>query len=221
MDDSPLGLEMARRFYGYGRWDAPHWFIGLEEGKGHNELADNSPRVNAWDQLGRTELCDCLEFHRLIGEKKYHKERPILQNTWRPLILLLKTFLDDRSDKDSFLRAFQRDRWGRVSGGGTCVIEMSGSAAKSLNVPKDRERFQPERIEGIHNRMLKYKPRLVVIYGGGKKKRECWEKIFESRFGPDGILKLESTIVAHTAQPAAHILKDTDWEALGQRLRAE
>jgi hypothetical protein len=221
MDDSILELEMARRFYGYGRWDAPHWFVGLEEGKGRNELPDNAQRVNAWDQLGRTELCDCLEFHYLIGEKDFHKERPILQHTWRPIILLLKTFLGDRSDKDSFLRAYQRDRWGRVNGGVTCVIEMTGSAAKSLDVPKDRERFQPERIEGIHYRMLKYKPRLMVIYGGGRKKREGWEKILGSRFGADGVMKLESTIVAHTPQPAAHILKDTEWEALGRKLRAE
>jgi hypothetical protein len=53
---------------------------------------------------------DCFEFHYLIGEKDYHKERPVLQKTWRPLILLLKAFLDDRSDKDGFLRAYQRDR---------------------------------------------------------------------------------------------------------------
>src|ERR1700741_2319450 len=58
-------LEMARRSYGYGRWDAPYWFIGPEQGKGRAEPSGNSQRVNAWRKLGENELCDCLDFHEI------------------------------------------------------------------------------------------------------------------------------------------------------------
>jgi hypothetical protein len=114
-------LEMARRSYGYGRWDAPYWFIGPEQGKGQAESSGNSQRVNAWQKLGQNELCDCLDFHAQISDMSWHRGRPSLQPTWRPLILLLKTFLNQPSDIES-LREYQRDRWGRVKGGETCWL---------------------------------------------------------------------------------------------------
>jgi hypothetical protein len=30
--------EMARECYGYGRWGAPYWFIGPEQGQGSWEI---------------------------------------------------------------------------------------------------------------------------------------------------------------------------------------
>lgn len=113
MDFGESELEMARRSYGYGRWYAPYWFIGPEQGKGKGEACDNSQRIRAWKQLRETELCDCLDFHAQIRDMSWHLSKPSLQRTWRTLILLLKTFLDEPSDIES-LRAYQRDRWGRV-----------------------------------------------------------------------------------------------------------
>ena len=210
--------EMARRFYGYGRWDAPYWFIGPEPGKGRNQPADNTPRVKAWRRRGGTELLDCHDFHRRIGEKNWHKDVPLLQPTWRPLMLLLMTFLEKPGD-DKSLRTYQRDRWGRVSGGETCVIELSGLAAKSLKVPMDRGSFRQERIEIIHQRMHTYKPQLVVMYGGGQKGRKHWEEIAGSVFPADGILKLGYTTIALAPHPVVYGSKDQDWVKLGQRLR--
>jgi hypothetical protein len=46
MDDG-LELEMAQNCFGYGRWDAPYWFIGPEQGKGNDEPDDNTLRVLA------------------------------------------------------------------------------------------------------------------------------------------------------------------------------
>ena len=135
MDDRKRELEMARRCYGYGRWEAPYWFLGPEQGKGRKEPPDNTRRVEAWFELGATELCDCHDFHSLIGEKDWHREKPNLQRTWRPLILVLKTFLDDLSNDDlsnkECLRNYQRTRWGRADGE-TCIIELSSLASKSL-----------------------------------------------------------------------------------------
>lgn len=73
----------------YGRWGAPYWFIGPEQGQAPEENDDHKPRVKAWLELGGGELTDCREFHVLIGEKRWHRERPKLQSTWRSLLLLL------------------------------------------------------------------------------------------------------------------------------------
>lgn len=100
-------LEMVRRSYGYGRWDAPYLFIGPEQGKGRFEPSGNSQRVSAWQKLGQTELCDCLDFHAQIPDMSWHCVKPNLQRTWRPLILLLRTFLDLPSDAEN-LREYQR-----------------------------------------------------------------------------------------------------------------
>jgi hypothetical protein len=61
--------EMARRCYGYGRWDAPYWFIGPEPGQARDENNDLMPRAKSWLDLGGGELIDCHAFHSLICEK--------------------------------------------------------------------------------------------------------------------------------------------------------
>lgn len=84
--------DMALRFYGYGRWDAPYWFIGREQGQALKENNDLQARYNAWLQLGSPELCDCEEFSAAINEHSWHREGK-LQSTWRPLILRLMACL--------------------------------------------------------------------------------------------------------------------------------
>lgn len=101
--------EMARRSYGYGSWDAPYWFIGPEQGQALNENNDLKRRVEAWLHFGGAELCDCREFHDRICQMKWHQERPRLQSTWRPLMLLLMTFLKRPTDNES-LRTYHSGR---------------------------------------------------------------------------------------------------------------
>lgn len=66
MDDAVS--EMARRCYGYGRWDAPYWFIGPEQGQSQDTHDDLMSRVGAWLNFGGAELCDCQTFHEFIHE---------------------------------------------------------------------------------------------------------------------------------------------------------
>ena len=217
-------LQMDRRFFGYGRWDAPYWFIGPEQGKGPKETQDNTPRLRAWLQLGETELCDCHEFHRLIGEVSWHQDEPTLQKTWRPLILLLMAYLE-RDTRIESLRTYQRDRWGRVSGGETCIIELSGLAARSLSVPMARKRFLQERIEIIRQRIDTYKPELVIMYGDSRERKENWEKIagdvFPSNKVYPKVLKRGPTVIALFPHPIWSKLTDLEWKALGEGLSGE
>lgn len=55
--------EMARGCFGYGRWDAPYWLIGLEEGM--SGTLDN--RIRAFQKLDKDGLCDSRKFHHEIG----------------------------------------------------------------------------------------------------------------------------------------------------------
>jgi len=208
--------EMARGCYGYGRWDAPYWFMGLEEGMGRNENDDLDLRLEAWRQLGSRELNDCKSFHEAIKEYRLHREGKLVP-TWRSLILLLMTFLEKPNDRES-LRSYQRSHWGSSSGE-TCVIELSGLAARNLNAPRDRESFREERITKIRERLNENNStvKLVVMYG--RTRKESWEKIAGRTFPPDGILTSGTTIIAHTPAPVAFGLTNEYWEELGLLLR--
>lgn len=207
--------EMARMHYGYGQWEAPYWFIGPEQGKGREESDDNLKRINAWNQLGKTELCDCQKFHKLIGEMDWHKEHPRLQPTWRPLILLLMTILNMPTDNEA-LRVYQRERWGK-SDDETCVIDLSGSAASSYRVKVDRKTFRMERVESIREKIRAHEPKFVVMYGASEAR--YWNQIAESELTAGNILKRDSTAFAVMQHPVAHGSANSNWIDLGRRLR--
>jgi hypothetical protein len=207
--------EMGRRCYGYGSWEAPYWFIGPEQGQARDENNDLKPRVDAWRRLGGGELNDCRDFHALIGEKRWHQGRPRLQSTWRPLMLLLMSFLGRPTDNES-LRRYQRDEWGTLNGE-TCVIELSGLAAHSFKIERDRECFREERIRVIRERIHHYMPALVVMYGVSEKRH--WEAITGQAFPSESIVRIGRTIVVFALHPTTHGLTNTYWEQLGAILR--
>ncbi|HMD22341.1 MAG TPA: hypothetical protein VKH40_18590, partial [Alloacidobacterium sp.] len=173
-------------------------------------------RLEAWRQLGSRELNDCKSFHEAIKEYRLHREGKLVP-TWRSLILLLMTFLEKPNDRES-LRSYQRSHWGSSSGE-TCVIELSGLAARNLNAPRDRESFREERITKIRERLNENNStvKLVVMYG--RTRKESWEKIAGRTFPPDGILTSGTTIIAHTPAPVAFGLTNEYWEELGLLLR--
>ena len=207
--------EMARRCFGYGRWDAPFWFIGPEQGQGSDENDDLAHRFKAWCDLGSDELCDLEQFHLAINERRWQRK---LQQTWRPLILLLMTFLEKPADKESLL-SYQRDKWGRANGE-TCVIELSGLAARSSAVHRDRETFRQQRIEVIREKLnqLKHNRRILVIMYG-KKQLPSWEAIAGQSFGSNNIRKLDGITYAWTPHPVAFGMTNKFWTDLGSELR--
>jgi hypothetical protein len=117
-------------------------------------------------------LNDCREFHRRIELTKLHFKEPkvALQQTWRPLMLLMMTFLGRSADNDS-LRNYQRDRWGarEKDKGETCVIELSGLAAHSLKESKETGEFMPQRFATICGKVRAHRPKLVVLYGKSRR----------------------------------------------------
>jgi len=205
--------EMALRCYGYGRWEAPHWFIGPEQGQGSESL---ECRIKAWKDLGAKELCDCREFSQRICDDRWHRQTPERQRTWTPLICLLMGFLERSTDKDS-LAAYQRDRWGRLSESETCVIDLMGLPAKNLKTPRDRKTFLKERIMVIRDRIAVHRPKLVVMYGKGQK--DSWERIVQRTFPEDNIIRNDGTIFFHARHPTNGGPPCRWWGERGKMLR--
>lgn len=58
--DDELLLAYMDGFYGYGNYQAPYWFVGMEEGGGDSS-ADVSSRLKIWNERGRQELEDLHE----------------------------------------------------------------------------------------------------------------------------------------------------------------
>jgi hypothetical protein len=238
-------LAMARGNYGYGRWEADYWFIGPEQGMGPHEK-DLDQRVKAWLDLGSRELNDCREFHCRIRETRWHCKKPKvqLQRTWRPLLLLMMTFLDgqaeDRKADNESLRIYQRDRWGSLEEkvGETCLIELSGLAAPNAKKAKDTGNLLPGRIGHMCGKIRDYRPELVVMYG--REQKDSWNAIGRAiagcEFPPDesapdqlpktNVLRSGHTILVCTPHPSRPIKEGTlylgneYWTRLGRALRS-
>jgi hypothetical protein len=215
---------MARTCYGYGCWSAPYWFLGPEQGMGRNENDDLNRRIEAWRHFGSRELDDCREFHFRIGETRSHGENPVLQQTWRKLLLTLMTFLGRPTDEATRLR-YQQNEWGRQPSE-TCIIELSGLAAHSLKADRDRQCFRAERVLDIRARMHTYKPQFVIMYGKTRDCRNAWkaiadgaETITEGAFPFVEFRKSGPTFLALTPHPASWGPTNEDWTELGTRLR--
>jgi hypothetical protein len=219
--------EMAQRCFGYGRWDAPYWFVGLGEGMGPEE--DIQRRVEAWHDLGREiGLSDCYEFHKRIRVMQWHRQKPParLASTWRPLILLLMIFLGEDADKES-LRMYQRKNWG-MRDGDTCVIELFGLPAPTFAAHNKlmSEHFEPEEIECIlrgridllSKKILEHRPKFVVMYG--RTARKQWGKIAGRLLPDDEVVQIGSTMMLSATHPTAPNKEgDTYWKKLGEKLR--
>jgi hypothetical protein len=218
---------MARHRYGYGRWNAPYWYLGLEEGMDRGESDDRSERIAAWRSLGGRELDDCQKFHDRIFElmkKKngLHGDDANVQRTWRRLLISLMAFSGGPSDEASLL-GYQRKEWGCHSGE-TCLVELSGLAARSVNEDVPHDLFQEERIEFISAKINERHPAFVIMYG--KRSHRAYRKIAEksravriegSPFAE--FLKCGSTILALTPHPVSWGPTVEDWKELGRSIR--
>jgi hypothetical protein len=230
--------EMARNCYGYGRWDAPYWFIGLEEGM--DGLLDD--RIRAWQDLGReTGLTDCRTFHERIGVTKWHRDKPkpALQSTWKKLIRLLLAFLEQDAEatnkkeeerETEKVRLYQAHDWG-MKDGDTCVIELSGLPAEGLKagVTLRGEHFSEDqvseilkdRIAAIRQRIRDHNPKLVVMYGldGRSHFSDLIGCTADHPLATDEIIELGSTVMTLTYHPVFPGPSNAEWKRLGRKLR--
>jgi hypothetical protein len=118
------------RFFGYGAWTAPVWFVGMEEGGG-GTTEEVERRIEAWSDRGRNELEDLVAYHQAIGVTRHITDRPALQASWAKMARVLLASRGEVVTTDA-VRAYQRDQLGRW-GGASCITELLPLPSPGVN----------------------------------------------------------------------------------------
>lgn len=179
----------AQSWFGYGRWDAHYWFIGMEPGGD-----DGHAGYEAWERLGATELIDCRDHHLWkrdvlgIEDKnwtQWHEERSgtKTQPTWRRLIQTLLAFQEKPTDLQS-VYDYQKYKFGRINGE-TAVLELGALHAPGLASSVDRESFRDERITILRERLIENQPVFALCYG--LRFKEQFERVVGAPFDMNGL----------------------------------
>ena len=75
-------VDVLSKFEGFGRHDAPVWFLGMEE-------AGDCPR-RLHNRATWAPVRDLKKAHLDLGIEKHHEgAKPKLQSTWRPMCALM------------------------------------------------------------------------------------------------------------------------------------
>lgn len=203
-------------FYGYGNYQAPYWFIGMEEAGGATEQ-EIARQLEIWDMWGRDELLDVVEYAREMDITSWYGDKPALQRTWRNLIRALLTAKGQAVDNE-VMRQYQKTEWGTKSGE-TCLLELLPLPSPSIGhwiygqistLPylATREAYLQyvvnSRVSQLQERVTRYQPKAVVCYGAGY--RSYWKKIakVESwKYSPKGVnyAAINSTLFIITKHP--------------------
>ncbi len=101
--------------------------------------------------------------------------------------------------------------------GETCVVELSGLAARSLREPQERAKFRQQRVEFPRLKLIEHKPRFVVMYGIGSK--PYFEQIAECALIREGVVKSKAGMILFTEGATAFGKRRTDWQQLGLKLQ--
>ena len=169
--------EYTKQFFGFGRWDAPIWFVGTEEaGNPTPEQFDH--RLSRWVQRGQRQLEDAPVFYPAVGQTDWHGEHAHLEPTWRQLIRMLRIARGQPDTEDALL-AHQQTLFGGLAGS-VCLTELSAMPAPSHrkwpyatwpNLPDwlhTRDEFMrrilPTRVATLREKIAIHRPRAVVFH---------------------------------------------------------
>ncbi len=220
-------------FYGSGNYSGKYWFIGMEEGGG-NTLEQVTKRLNAWVDLGETELVDIYQFHLKIDYPQYFQDPVKLQKTWmqQARIMLASKGLPSTTDD---VRAYQRDQIGRKTGD-TCLLELLPLPSPNVNnwnynlwsglhFLRDRKTYREYcvswRAEHIRSRIKDHKPKVVVFMG--QVYSDYWHTIAGRNLiftdkGGFWAGSSEDTIYIITKHPASRGVTNAYFETIGKFL---
>jgi hypothetical protein len=170
-------------FVGYGRLDAPLWFLGMEESV--NVLTDLEQSLAAREGFGTTQ--DLAEGQRVLGLPLDERRR--LNLVWHFMAKLARCVVDLATDWDDTQLAahYVRQRLGRRDGetllGELLPLPKRGSSQwppEYLRWYPSRvvyeEQVAPLRLARLQQLAAHHRPRLVVCYG--KKHWKRWEQLW-------------------------------------------
>lgn len=216
MDLSADELAFAKGWYGYGRWEAPYWFVGIEPGGDDLDIL-----VPLWIRQGRDELSDIIAHHVEHEVDWFSKDARRPQKTWEKLIWLMLAYNGQDATPEAVLR-YQKDKLGR-SDGQVALIELSAIPATDNRVERPRMLYRSERVGHIAARLREHKPEFVVFYSpdNGKERRylDAWCVIAGMPLIRDVPTRVGRTTCVVTYHPNGMWRKEY-WVSLGKALRA-
>jgi hypothetical protein len=165
--------------FGYGRYDADLWFIGIEEGGGG--LTEFETGVNVWNNRGRPEIDDVRSYHEQSGMSGFFSDPPVFQKTWDGLIRVSMSSQGLNCSRRS-VQEYQMERFAQ-SKGFEAALELYPLPAKSVKAwvyaeyasqpglkfldrkSTYRRSVGDKRGESLRERLMRFNPKVVVFYG--------------------------------------------------------
>jgi len=200
----PLPADLVNayinRFWGYGSPESRVWLIGPEEGgaASPNEIFS---KMREWQESGQRRVRDLHPTRPRTKEldKWFVGPRPPIQTTWGKLIhFLLAVEGRNETNGREEIRAYQRDRLGRPSGG-HCMLELLPLPAKGIGSwPYDkwtdlpllrrRKKYEaemiPSRVLELQGLLADYKPAIVLFYASGDLQLQRWREVAGTQLDP-------------------------------------
>lgn len=160
-------------FIGYGRLEAPVWFLGMEEGGGGE--------ARLLIQSGFSRVEDLRDAHRKLGILKHHEGRRNLQPVWNKMCEFMLRVEGHPSPTVEDRRTYQAEHLGRTHGN-SLLLELLPIPKPSMSawdypltfpeypdVAAYRRDVIPRRIELVSQLVIDHLPRVIVAYG-----KEYW-----------------------------------------------
>ena len=168
--------KFIHTFYGYGRYDTPIWFLGMEEGGSSLEQ-----RICVWNERGQRELDNAREFHLALGAGTEFFTKPTkLQKTWGRLIRLLLSTRGEPVTYEAVLEC-QRESFYKEA----ALIELFPLPSPNTRVwPYEqwwpnraayRRALVDWRLAHIQERIDQYNPQAVICYASSYKM--WWQRL--------------------------------------------
>jgi hypothetical protein len=184
---------------------------------------DEDANYESWLELGGGELIDCRQHHLhplnrgTDGKKLFLGERPPTQSTWRRLIQLRFSFIEEEGkamDLDAVAK-FQSESFGSICGD-IALIELSALHARSLKDQVDRKANLPERRSYIAKR-LDERPQTKFVVFYGLSYQEHYQYLAGGPFDNDGFRWRGNTLCVLKRHPVRS--SPGPWIDLGKTIR--
>ncbi len=187
--------KRINNWWGYGSFEAPVWFVGIEEG-----LADTTePELE--DRLQSTKT-DEKKLTDIRGEemrnipthmKFFLGENPPLQSLWKYYIRLYLYLKNSVVPKENKVREYQKNRFANPSLKETSCLDLMPLPSRGANAScwvyskyninnlesrsKYIQAYRPVRIAKLKNLINNYQPKLVVFGSASKEYLKLWEDV--------------------------------------------
>ena len=165
-------------FWGYGSFNAPVWFVGMEEGLPALDAEQLEARFRVTQ--GRPLVDIRQEMAPVLGHMKWFKEPYPIQATWKYLIALHLCLKDGQRPSRADIALFQGMRFADTAIAATAAIELmplpSSKAHQStwlygsypgLGLASRSEylaKYKPSRVRQLRELIGRFLPRLVIFH---------------------------------------------------------